>query len=297
MNRHWVDGVADAGIPADDRGLLYGDGVFRTGLVWDGQVHQFALQRQVLLTDAAALGLEVDVSGLTREMEHAAKQCGRGVLRITLSRLQTERGYGPRWPAPCRRIMSVAPLPARPAYWWGRGVHAGLVSMDSAGPASLSPHKHLNRLPQVLAQRALTPDSGLQEVLMTDPDGRVRCGSMSNLFLKKVDASGPAWITPADGGLMGVSRRSVASAMQRLGFSLEEQAVSMDDLQAAEEGFLANSLIGIWPLQRITQTGAQPESDTALTDWEAPGVQTRALMAELDHPLVTDMLAAYGDST
>lgn len=297
MSRHWVNGVADAAVPPDDRGLLYGDGVFRTGLVWEGRLHAQDQHLQVLRQDAAALGLDIDLSRLESEILQATAGVARGRLRLTLTRQQDDRGYRPQWPASCRRIITVGGLPERPPHCWQDGVAVALLSEPApelTGP--LAAHKHLNRLPQVWAQRWLRPDSGLQEILRTNRAGLLIGGSMSTLFLRQSETG---WVTPGatEGALQGVSLRSVSSLMQQKAIPLRYGPVTPEALIASEEAFVANALVGLWPLRSLCLCRAGGESGPVIRQWGAPGEHTLALMHEFRHPLLQSMLTSGRDTT
>jgi branched-subunit amino acid aminotransferase/4-amino-4-deoxychorismate lyase len=55
--RVWVDGLEAANVPATDRGLHYGDGVFRTLRVAQGRPCEWPRQLDKLRADAAGIGL------------------------------------------------------------------------------------------------------------------------------------------------------------------------------------------------------------------------------------------------
>ncbi|MBR9813261.1 hypothetical protein GYB61_05310, partial [bacterium] len=75
---HWVDGTQGASVPADDRGLLYGDGVFRSLRVDAGVVDDLDGQVRHLLADAAALQLPPpDTDRLRKELERAGQAVGQ----------------------------------------------------------------------------------------------------------------------------------------------------------------------------------------------------------------------------
>ena len=54
-----VNGIESQSVPATDRGLAYGDGVFRTLLLRDGAPQQWERQYRKLAHDCAVLNLDV----------------------------------------------------------------------------------------------------------------------------------------------------------------------------------------------------------------------------------------------
>jgi 4-amino-4-deoxychorismate lyase len=107
--------------------------------------------------------------------------------------------------------------------------------------------KHLNRLEQVLARAEWRDD--FAEGLMCGAEGEIIEGTMSNVFLVRHGAL----VTPdlALCGVEGVMRSLVLDAARRLGHAVQVRRVTQDDLAQAEEVFLTNSLIGIWPVRSL----------------------------------------------
>ena len=126
--------------------------------------------------------------------------------------------------------------------------------------------KHLNRLEQVLGARERT-FAGWDEGLMLDAAGRVIGGTMSNLFLVRSDRL----TTPdvATCGVAGVMRGRVKAAAADLGLQVTEEALTPDLLGTADELFLTNALLGVWPVAHL--------ADRRWT----PGPITRRLMDQV----------------
>jgi 4-amino-4-deoxychorismate lyase len=117
----------------------------------------------------------------------------------------------------------------------------------SANPV-LAGIKHLNRLEQVLA-RAEWQDPEIAEGLMTDADGRVVEGTMSNLFV--VSAEGLSTPPVDRSGVAGVMRGLVLDLAVQLGLPVRVCEIRRSDLQRADVLFLTNSLIGLWPVRQL----------------------------------------------
>lgn len=257
----WLNGTATAEALATHRGLHYGDGVFRTCLVHGGNVVELARQLDKLMHDASRLDLKTSRGVLEKECAERAATLGQGVLKILLLRSGGERGYRSR-SCDADRLLCTYALPqyrvAAP------GIRVERAHFQLATQTSLAGIKHLNRLEQVLASRAFT--EGVDELLLDDDGGRPACGTRSNLFW----ASGGVLRTPPVDrcGVAGVTRDRILEA------GGEVEPASYEALEAADELFVCNSLIGIWP---VAQFGARR--------YEAPGPLTRRAMAALKHPL------------
>jgi 4-amino-4-deoxychorismate lyase len=108
--------------------------------------------------------------------------------------------------------------------------------------------KHLNRLEQVLA-RAEWSDPAIAEGLMLDQSSRLIEGTMSNVFLVR----GGVVYTPRlhRCGVAGIVRELVLQRLAAECAPVREADLTLDDVSAADEVFLTNSLIGIWPVLKI----------------------------------------------
>jgi 4-amino-4-deoxychorismate lyase len=250
------------------RALQYGDGVFRTALIQDGRMVDRDAQLARLAADAEALCLQFDRDLLEREIDALIPTHARAALRISLSRVGSGRGY-----APARdesdRLLQIGALPAYDGAYWTRGVDVGWSKVLLAVQPRLAGIKHLNRLEQVLASREMPADR--QEMLMCDAEGRVTCGTRTNLFLL-IDG---ILVTPdlSMAGVAGMMRGKLVELARRNGMACEIGLISPDEVRHASEGFVCNSLIGIWPIRRL---GA--------LEWPAPGKLTQTLMQHLNHP-------------
>lgn len=265
----WFNGGAVAGAWTGTRALHYGDGVFRTALVLDGRVVDRDRQLARLLRDAEALSLQAtDTALLGTEADALAQTAMQGVLRITLSRTDSGRGYTALSDA-CDRLLQLRPLPAHAAASWIEGVNLQWSPVLLGIQRRLAGIKHLNRLEQVLASRDWQADQ--QEALMCDAEGRVVCGTRSNAFFVIDDVL----VTPelSSAGVAGMMRDKLIELACARGPGCEIGTISPDEVRHASEAFVSNSLIGLWPVRRIGRL-----------DLPAPGPVTRQMAALLDHP-------------
>ena len=85
---------------------------------------------------------------------------------------------------------------------------------------------------------------------MCDSDGLVIEGTKTNLFVVGADGT---LVTPdlSQSGVAGVMRAQVLDSMASLGLNCRVQPVSVDLIDSAQELFLTNSLIGLWPIKQL----------------------------------------------
>ena len=232
-----------------DRGFQYGDGVFETLAVVAGQVRDRDAHLDRLARGATLLGIpEPDRDALSAEIAQlAAAGEGNAVIKVLYSRGVGGRGLAPpAEPAPTRVVMRL-PWPAHPPDWRESGVRTITCRTRQASGAALDGRiKSMNQLNHIVA-RMEWRDPAIAEGLLCDEAGRVVEGTVSNLFV----VIGGRLLTPdlSGAGLPGVTRgRVMALAAERCG-GVAEADLTAADLAGAEEVFLTNSLIGIWPVR------------------------------------------------
>ena len=244
-----VNGEIRDNINITDRGLQYGDGLFETIAVFDGQLRLWERHWQRLSSGCRRLGIEgIDPRELCIEAERVCSNIKKGVLKIIITRGTSGRGYGSSLACKATRIMATYPWPSYPDKYWEYGVSVRMCSTRMGSNAVLAGMKHLNRLEQVMARREWN-DPEIVEGLMLDDSDHVISGTMSNLFI----VNDKRLMTPAltDCGVKGIMRGVILDLSADLGIYHEEASLRLQHLQQASEVFLCNALNGIWPVRRI----------------------------------------------
>lgn len=242
--RMLVNGVEASQMSAMDRGLAYGDGVFETLLVADGQPVWWDAHLARLQRGCAVLGIEAPAPRLLRE-EAASLATGaaRAVLKVIVTRGAGGRGYAPPLSVAPTRLLSLHPaaLPLRREY--SEGVALRWCETTLAIQPALAGIKHLNRLEQVLARKEWHDDV-IVEGLMCDADGRVVCATAANLFVVREGRL----LTPRVDrcGIAGIAREWVLARRQ-----VEIVDLAPSEVESADELFLGSSLRGILPVSRL----------------------------------------------
>jgi 4-amino-4-deoxychorismate lyase len=255
-----------------DRGLRYGDSLFETLAYRDGQLEWLERHLARLYEGAERLQLRIAesdemrkliLSDLTSMLSEAGNPSA-AVFRIQVTRGVGGRGYAVSgheqpvwvhslhpWPWLDDQGAPIPPEPARVRY----------CTQTLAMQPSLAGIKHGNRLEQVLAR--LEWGSEFEEGLMSDAEGRIIEGTMSNLFVVHQQALH----TPALDrcGIRGVMRGVVINLAEQLGIPVRISTLNRVFLEQANCLFLTNSLAGIWPVRQIgTRTLSASEPDQSL---------------------------------
>lgn len=272
-----IDASADAVIDPGSRALHYGDGLFETLCVRDGIIEFLDRHMQRLKAGCDRLQLAfTDWSGLATELRQCAVERPDAVVKIILSRGAGARGYRYTVEQGVTRLVSTGPLPVFPRTFVSKGVAVRLCDLRLSPQPRLAGIKHLNRLEQVLARAEWAEE--YPEGLLLDYNGQLIEGTMSNLFLVR---AGRLYTPRLDNcGVAGVMRSVVLDLVGEQGIEREVGVLSPADLQDAEEVFLCNSLIGIWPVTAVAgqftgRAGAVTQAlqrALAAQDKTAPGI-------------------------
>ena len=241
------------GRPADtvdalDRGLAYGDGVFRTLRTRAGRPLWWRDQYAKLAADSAALMLACpDEARLHAEICQVA-EAEEGVVKVVLTRGPGARGYAPPPAQAPTRVVLSAPLPAYAQAGAPEAVTVRWCTLRLARQPRLAGVKHLNRLENVLA-RAEWDDPEIFEGLLCDDLGGVIGGVMSNLLVIKDDEL----FTPelAECGVAGVARTRLLRAAARLGIPTRIGRLLPAAILAADEVMICNSVFGLRRVARL----------------------------------------------
>ncbi|HEU0234423.1 MAG TPA: aminodeoxychorismate lyase [Gallionella sp.] len=251
-----VNGVPGNSISIRDRGLLYGDGVFRTLRAAQGKALHWPLHYLKLQHDCAKLGIACpDETLLCAELDQVLVQHPDGVVKLIVTRGEGARGYTPSVDAAPTRIWDFSPLPDYPAEWAAQGIKVHVCSLRLSAQPRLACVKHLNRLENVLAAVELN-DAQLHgeqaaEGLLLDAEGHLIEGTRSNLFLVVQGRL----VTPdlSRCGVAGIQRGRVMAWALQHGITLQVRDVGLEEALHADELFIVNSVIGLWPIRELEQ--------------------------------------------
>ena len=252
MAATYVNGVPGDVIPASDRGLLYGHGVFETIAIRTGRPEHWLRHMTRLHAGCTRLGIQpFEPALLAAEAESIINGTDEGVLKLIVTRGSGGRGYRAAGSTGCTRIMQLHPWPEYPASCAEEGVKTRLCDIRLGRNPALAGIKHLNRLEQVLARQEWN-DADIREGLLMDADGYLVEGTMSNLFM----VSNGVLMTPdlSRCGVAGVMRTIILELAEQQGLDTRITHIGHEMLIEADEVFLTNSLIGIWPVIAVGET-------------------------------------------
>jgi len=240
-----VNGEESPSVSVLDRGLHFGDGIFETIAIKEGAPLLWSRHLSRLQIGASRLGITLPSgSVLANWTAQVCRDRESAVLKLIVTRGIGGRGY---------RSVSTTSTVLVLVYAWPdypasarNGVRVRFCDSPLAHQPLLAGMKHLNRLEQVLARAEWGEE--FAEGLMLDPAGYVIEGTMSNVFV----VIGEELRTPGltDCGVEGVMRGLVLDTA-RAWLPVRVMPIEREDVMRAEELFLTNSLIGVWPITEL----------------------------------------------
>lgn len=244
-----INGLATREVDVADRGFQYGDGVFETIEVI--RATPLFLPRHLERLRLGCAKLSIPFPGtetLGLEVEKVCGGCERGVLKIQVTRGVGGRGYRHLQPVTATRVLSLHPYPGYPENFYNPGVRVRMCETRLGCNPGIAGIKHMNRLEQVLGRQEWAGDE-VQEGLMLDQDDYVVEGTMTNIFLVKDTMLSTPELDRC--GVSGIMRNLVIENAKNQGIPLAIRRLTKDDVFAADEMFLTNSLIGCWPVRQL----------------------------------------------
>jgi branched-subunit amino acid aminotransferase/4-amino-4-deoxychorismate lyase len=270
----WINGrfedEAVASVSLRDAGLLHGAGVFTTMRSYGGRVFRLDLHLRRLRDSCEALFIPLQYKDdvLTRAADELLRQDGLSDARL---RLTVTRGTSTPDPLHGNRLeptafLTAAPLEPYPREYYERGLTAVLLDEQKLNPYDLQAgHKTLNYFSRLAALREANR-RGAGEALWFNIHNYLQSGSITNVFavrdgvlltpptpqeLREDKALAAAVPYPKSNVLPGVTRAVVIGLAERAGAGLRLQAIDVNQLLAADEVFLTNSIMGVMPVCRL----------------------------------------------
>jgi 4-amino-4-deoxychorismate lyase len=245
----WLVNGRRTGVDPADRGLAYGDGLFETMASIEGRLRWLDYHLERLAEGCARLAIpSIEPSELRADVEAHCPKSGRAIVKLILTRGPGARGYAPPEQAQPTRILGISSWQPYPRRHYTEGIRVRVCAMRLGESPALAGLKHLCRLEQVLAQVELR-GRDVEQGLLLDTRGYVVGGTSTNVFAVR----GTELLTPAmtRNGVAGVMRRVVLERAEEAGLRPIETAMTLQDVEGADELFMTNALVGIWPVGRL----------------------------------------------
>jgi len=229
--------INEAVIPAEDRGYLFGDGVYEVlrcynGRIWAFDRHMHRFGRSV--KEIAIRNVDLDQVRHWVEETYARSQLSEAVIYFHIT-----RGVAPRSHAWEENLEPTFYMTVRLFAPRGEGNEKGvrLISMPDQRWRRCD-IKSLNLLPNVIAKQEARR-CGAYEAVLVDEHGQVIEGTSSSV----VSIIGGALFGPPNSSalLPSITRQFVFEIADALRIPVREKTVSLTDFYAADEAFIAGT--------------------------------------------------------
>ena len=236
----------DARISPDDRGFLLSDGVYEVTPAYGGRLFRFPQHLERLQGGLATLRIDQDTSDLVDVHARLLKDNGLENAPCCYVYVQITRGAAPRvhrFPeAPVTpTVYAFATTFSRPPLEeWEVG--SGAITVPD-GRWSRVDIKTIGLLPNVLAQQAAAAAGVANAVFVKD--GNAIEGTHNNLFAV---FDGVVTTHPATNEILhGITRAVVLELAARMGMSVEQRAIRVEELRTADEIFFTGTTTEVHP--------------------------------------------------
>ena len=247
-------------IGADNRGLRYGDGLFETMKMKNGQLvfedEHFARLWKGLKVLQFEIPKHFTVDSLRQEIITLAKKNGHeAAARIRLNIIRGDGGlYDAKNQLP-NFIIQTWQLPEGNGQWNGNGLVLGIYEEVKKSCDILSNIKHNNYLPYVMAALHAKKEKW-NDAIVLNTKLRICDTTIANIFIVKDNIV----YTPSlsEGCVAGIMRKIIIKKLMDSAWQLVEKDLTIDDLLDADEVFLTNSIYNLRWVQSIGDSVYQP---------------------------------------
>ena len=238
--------IEQARISPEDRGFLFGDAIYEVVRFWKGRPYHLSEHLERMHEGLDAIRIEADPSFFPEVARRLLAENGLADADAIVY-AQVSRGAAPR-------THGFPPKGTTPTVFaFARASDA--PPPDGGGRAVLLPDERWGRcdiktvmlLANVLAFQTAREAGAIDAILVRD--SVVLEGTKANLFACVDGRLRTAPLGPAI--LPGVTRGATLAAARRLGLTVEERPIRVEELFAASEVFLASTTLWAYPLVEI----------------------------------------------
>lgn len=256
----WFDGELvpwrDAKIHVLNHGLHYASCVFEGERAYEGRIFKSQEHTARLFKSASILGMDIpftpDMINQAKLETLKASGLANAYLRPVAWRGSEQMGIAARaskthvaiaiwdWPSYFSPELREKGISLKTSKWQKPAPHTALTESKAAGLYminSLSKHQ--------------AEDEGFTDALMLDYRGYAAEATGANLFRVK---DGIIRTPKADCFLNGITRQTLIELAHELGYEMEEDFITVEDLKSADEVFLTGTAAEVSAVGRIDDT-------------------------------------------
>lgn len=236
--------------PVEHRGFNYGDGVYETIRVYEGEIFTFMehMERLRRSLGIVSINFKVDEGRIEREIKKLmrANRLFDCAVRVVITR-GCGGGLPPPESSPDITIMLMH-IEKKIEECQKKGVKVVILSQRRSYEPFIRGAKTINFLPNILGSLEFRK-KGAEEGIFLTSDGFVAEGTTSNIFFVK----GGILKTPhlETGILAGITRKVIIDIAKENGISVEEGFYTAEELLSADEVFISSTTREIVPVISI----------------------------------------------
>ncbi len=233
-------------VSVDDRGFLFGDGIYEVTAAYRGKLFRFPRHLARMNRGLGALRIGFDPSGVEEIHKRLLAENQFLASPVSYVYLEITRGVAKRThkfpdPAPVPTVYMFAGEYTRPPRErWEQGFKSVTVNDVRWARRDL---KTIQLLPNILAAQAPV-DHGVDEIVFVH-EGMAIEGSHNNFFT----VFGQTIVTHplSNQVLPGITREVVLELAGKLGFPVQERSVTVEEMFNADEAFHSGTLSEVKP--------------------------------------------------
>ena len=240
--------LSAARISVEDRGFLFGDGIYEVAGVFDGKLFDWPLHLERLARSLRELEIAPPMgeAALTAVVKRliARNRLKTGTVYIEITRGAAPREHGFPVAAVPGLVMWAKPFDfASRIAMQAKGVRAVTAPDQRWGRRDI---KSVNLLANVLAKQQGKRD-GAYETIMIAEDGTVTEGSSTSVWI--VDGDGQVLTRPLSNAILpGLKRRRLIALLEGDGVSVMQRSFSETELRTAAEIFVTSTSSPVMPV-------------------------------------------------
>lgn len=243
----------EALLPMQDRGVLFGDGVFETVRAYAGR--PFRMDRHLARLREGCQVLRLTGIPGDAELEEAVaflyrENVGSGdaYVRITVTGGLFDGTRNLTRSFPPNVFVVVKPFEGYPKEYYERGLRVMISAARRNESSPLSRIKTLNYLDALFARQE-AKERGYDDALFLNTAGYLAEGTTSNLFFSR---RGRLCTPRVDCGILpGITREAVLELCAHMGIQTEEGFYMPDELLSSSEAFLTMSTGELVPVAEV----------------------------------------------
>lgn len=237
-------------ISVDDRGFLFGDGIYEVTAAYRGRLFRWPRHLARVQRGLAALRIDYDPSRLEEIHVRLLAENDLAGAPVAYIYLEVTRGVAPRTHQfPATAVSPTVYLFAGeyhrpPRERWEQGFTSVTVPDQRWARADV---KTIQLLPNVLGKQAAV-DHGVDEIIYVK-DGMAIEGALNNFFT----VFGETVVThPTSNQILpGISREVVLELCHRLRYRVEQKAITLEEMFQADEAFHTGTLTEVKPCVQV----------------------------------------------